>query len=248
MNLLYQTLIPSFTELTNQRFFKEFIQRIAFLFAETFRRHAHAPLVIHYIRETVFFEQSYRVKMAADRFPEVDFAFVISLFDGAQCRSVFMEIHKSAFLSVDKLCRHAAEVIVVVNIIVFYGFDAFRTHIRLDFFNILFNNAHLVRFKRRAGVACHTAFALAARELAAETGIEKLVGYYYVVNNYHGAKIQNFWIPRFARNDNYITKTKMRGLIVPTDLKERYAAPHKNQKNCHSEHEVRGNSLKINGV
>lgn len=207
MNLLYQTFIPSFTELTNQRFFKEFIQRNAFFFAETFRGHAHAPLVVHYIRETVFFEQSYRVKMTADRFPEVDFAFFVSLFDSAKSGAVFMKIHKSTLLSIDKLCRHAAEVIVVVNIIVFYGFDAFRTHVWFYLINVFLYYAYLIRLERRTGVTSHATFALATRELAAETGVEELVGHYYVVNNYHGAKIQNFWIPRFARND----KSKMRG-------------------------------------
>ncbi len=248
MNLLYQTFIPSFTELTNQRFFKEFIQRNAFFFAETFRGNAHAPLVVHYIRETVFFEQSYRVKMTANGFPEVDFAFFVSLFDSAKSGAVFMKIHKSTLLSIDELRCQSTKVIVVVNIIVFYGFDAFRTHVWFYLINVFLYYADLIRFERGTRIACHTAFAFATRQLAAETGVEELVGHYYVVNNYHGAKIQNFWIPRFARNDNYITKTKRRGLIVPTDLKERYAAPHKNQKNCHSEHKVRGNSLKINNV
>ena len=127
--------------------------------------------------------------MAADGFPEVDFAFFVGLFDSAQCCSILMKIHKSAFLAVDELSSQSTEVVVVVNIVIFDGFDAFGTHERLDFINILLNNANLVWFERRSGVASHTAFALAPRQLAAETGVEELVGYYNIVDYNHGAKI-----------------------------------------------------------
>lgn len=182
-------MIPIFAEFSYQRFLQKLIQRYAFLFAETLRGHAHAPLVIHYIREAVFFHQSDRVKMTADRFPEVDFAFFVSLFDGAESCSVFVKINKSALLAVDELGSQSTEVVVVVNVVFFNSFDAFGTHVRLNLLDIFLNNAHFIRLERRSGVTSHAALTFASRELAAETGVEELVGYYNIVDNNHGAKI-----------------------------------------------------------
>ena len=192
MYLLQKSVIPSISELTNQRLFQEFIQRNTFFFAESLRGHAHAPLVIHYMCEAVFFHQPDGVEVAADGLPEVDFAFFVSLFDGAECRPIFMEIHESALFSVDELRCQSAEVVVVVNVVVLDGFDAFRTHVRLYSVDVFFNDPNFIGLERSASVASHTAFALAACQLAAETSIQELVGYYYVVDDNHAAKIQLF--------------------------------------------------------
>ena len=101
-----------------------------------------------------------------------------------------MKIHKSAFLAIDELGCQTAKVIVVVNVVLFNGFDAFGSHLGLYLFNILLNNAHLIRFKRCTCIACHAAFAFATRQLAAKTGVEELVGYYNVVDYNQGAKIR----------------------------------------------------------
>lgn len=128
--------------------------------------------------------------MTADRFPKVDFAFFISLFDGAESRAVLVKIHESAFLSVDELGGETAEVVIVVNVVILDGFDAFRTHERFYLLDIFLDDAYLIRLERRTGVTSHATFALATRELAAETGVEEFIGYYYVVDYNHGAKIQ----------------------------------------------------------
>ena len=46
--------------------------------------------------------------------------------------------------------------------------------------------------ERRSGVTGHAAFALATRQLTAETGVEELIGHYDIVDYYHAAKIRNF--------------------------------------------------------
>lgn len=83
INLFNEPLIPVLAETTNHRTFQEFIQWNTFFLAFAFSWNADAPLVIVHIDEAVFLFEADRIKVAAYWFPEVDFAFEISLFYSA---------------------------------------------------------------------------------------------------------------------------------------------------------------------
>ena len=70
-----QPLVPFFPKLPDQRPFQEFPKWNAFLFAFAFGRTTNAPFVIKDMGKTVFFNQTDRVEVTGNRFPEVAFSF-----------------------------------------------------------------------------------------------------------------------------------------------------------------------------
>ena len=154
-----------------------------------FGRHAHAPFVVENVCETVLLDQANGIEMARNGFPEVAFAFEVGFFDGAEGRAVFMEINESAFFAVHQGRDELAHLVVIVDIVVFYDFDAFGAHIRLDGFKVVFNLLYFRGFERCAGIASHTAPAFAAGQAATKLGVQEFVSDDYIVEDNHGAKI-----------------------------------------------------------
>ena len=159
------------------------------MFTFAFGGYADAPFVVKNVREAVLFHQADRVEVARNGFPEVAFAFQIGLFDGAEGCAVFMEINESAFFAVHQGRDELAHLVVIVDIVVFNDLDAFGAHIRLDGFEVVFNLLYFRGFERCASIASHTTPAFAARQAAAELGIQKLVRNNNIVKDNHGAKI-----------------------------------------------------------
>ena len=184
-----QASIPFLPEFANHRLAEELPQRDAVTFALAFGGHAHTPFVVEDVGETVFFHQTDRVEVARNRLPEVAFAFQIGFFDGAEGRAVLVEVNESAFLAVHQGRDKLARLVVIVNIVVFYDFDAFGAHIGLDVFEVVFNLLYFRGFERCAGIASHTAPAFAARQAATELGVQEFVGDDDVVEDNHAAKI-----------------------------------------------------------
>ena len=100
-----------------------------------------------------------------------------------------MEIDKSTFFAIHQRRDEFARLVVIVDIVVFNDFDAFGAHIRLDGFEVVFNLLYFRGFERCASIAGHAAPAFAARQAAAELGVQEFVGDDDIVEDNHGAKI-----------------------------------------------------------
>jgi len=159
------------------------------VFAFALGGHANAPFVVEDMCEAVFFHKANGIKVARNGFPEVAFAFEIGFFDGAEGRAVLVEVDESTFLAVHQRCDEFARFVVIVDIVVFHHFDAFGAHIRFDGFKVVFNLLYFRGFERCASIAGHTAPAFAARQAAAELGVQEFVSDDYIVEDNHAAKI-----------------------------------------------------------
>ena len=124
-NLLFQSLVPILTELPYQRSFQKFPERDAFFLTLALCRDAHAPFVIVDIGEAVFFHQADGVEVAGDGFPEVALALQIGFLDGAEGRSVLMEIDEGAFRSIDQRGDQLT-VLVIVEIMCYLLYICMR--------------------------------------------------------------------------------------------------------------------------
>ena len=165
------------------------------------------------MREAVLFHEADGVEVAGNRFPEVAFAFKIGLLNGAKGSAVFVEIHVGAFFAVHQGRDQFAAFVIIVNIAFLDDFEAFGTHVRLDGFEVVFNQADFSCFERRARIAGHTAPAFTAWQTATKLGVQEFVSDDDIVKNNHGAKI-NFFPKKLAM------KEKSRNFAAQSTLKD----------------------------
>ena len=126
--------------------------------------------------------------MAGDRFDKRAFALVIGSFDGAIGDSVlFKRVRTFGIVN-----QRGGIIPILVDHHKPLFFDCShsgRFHIGAVGFILLFQNIHLIRFERCAGITLYTADPFAARQIATETGRENLGTDDFIVNLNHESLI-----------------------------------------------------------
>ena len=180
--LFGQLVVPPLAKTSHKGLFQILVQRLALGPALLDGAAANIPFVVVYRLKIAIIFDADRIEVARNRLLEINLPVAECLFYRAERQAIFdngvcafaVVYQRRARQSVDIDGRHP----VALN-----DGDAIGGHIG---FNISVNplkDRNFVLLEWRATVALNAAGALALRNVAAETDISKIVGYYTVVND-----------------------------------------------------------------
>ncbi len=161
-----QFVVPFLAVGTDECLADKLVDRYLQLFAETTGRAANRPAVVIQGMIGFVFGHADRIEVAGNRFLPVNHAIVVGFFDAA-FQDAFVVVNGiNAFTPANRRGHIIAVDILLIQPLLFNGFDAGRRKVRFDFRVNLFEHFGLTGLQRSAHIAFYTAGTFAFVQVA----------------------------------------------------------------------------------